>query len=408
LAEPYAAGADRYGGWRDEPSSDNWPEDADSGFLSRRFGQGDEPPGPRGGKSRRQVRVRKRRRLRGRAAFTLAIVFVALIVAAGGLVGYKFIHRFIVDRYGNYVGQGTGTVKITVAGGQDLVGLGPTLLKDRVILALRPYDTAAAAAQGTLQPGVYRLHHHMNAALAVQYLLSSKARVTNTITIIEGTRAADIATALAKKTGYAVAKFTQLIDHPTQLGLPSWAPKGVTAEGFLFPDTYTLAPHETPLQILRAMVSDFNHRIAPLNIAPTAVKVNTSAWHVLIVASLAQAESSPSDFGKVARVAWNRLTAGMALHFDSTVFYGLHIHGNPAAAATAAQIAKNTPYNTYLHKGLPPGPIGNPGIAAIQAALHPTDGHWLYFITDLKSKPPKTYFTASYQQFRKWQQQFQG
>jgi len=98
----------------------------------------------------------------------------------------------------------------------------------------------------------------------------------------------------------------------------------------------------------------------------------------------------------------------MALHFDSTVFYGLHKHGNPAAAATAAEIAKNTPYNTYLHKGLPPGPIGNPGIAAIQAALHPTDGHWLYFITDLKSKPPKTYFTASYQQFQQWQHQFQG
>ena len=121
---------------------------------------------------------------------------------------------------------------------------------------------------------------------------------------------------------------------------------------------------------------------------------------------MVQAESGPGDFGKVARVAWHRLGLGMALHFDSTVFYGLNEYGT---AASSAQISKDTPYNTYIHTGLPPGPIGNPGLAAIQAALHPPHGPWLYFITDLRHKPyVKTHFTASYSQFQQWQQEFQG
>ena len=114
-------------------------------------------------------------------------------------------------------------------------------------MALRPYDTAAAAATGTLQPGVYMLHHHMNAAIAVQLLLSSKARIANKVTIIEGTRASAMAEQFAKRTGYKASQFLQIIDHPpASLGLPSWA-AGSTAEGFLFPDTYTLLPKETPL-----------------------------------------------------------------------------------------------------------------------------------------------------------------
>jgi UPF0755 protein len=163
-------------------------------------------------------------------------------------------------------------------------------------------------------------------------------------------------------------------------------------------------PGESPLKILQTMVSDFNKQVASIKLASAAPVVHTTPWHVLIVASMAQAESGPGDFGKVARVAWNRLIHHMALHFDSTVFYGLRIPGNQQAAATPAEVKKDTPYNTYLHPGLPPGPIGNPGLDAIKAALHPTDGTWLYFITDLKTQ--KTYFTASYAQFQKWESKF--
>lgn len=400
--EDDAFSAPGYADWRDDPVEDEWDDDDDAaGLLSRRFGPGARQD-PRGARRR----GRKRGRVRGKAAFTGAIVAVALFVGVAAAFGYKYVHNFITHRYGDYPGQGTGTVNITVSSGDNLVDLGPTLLSKGVIMALRPYDTAAAAASGTLQPGVYRLHLHMNSAIAVQWLLSSTHRGQIKVTIIEGTRAVGIASQLASATGIKESDFLSIIKHPPRaLGLPSWA-AGKTAEGFLFPDTYTFVPKESALQILQTMVSTFRTQIAGLHLVSQAATVNTTPWHVLIVASLAQAEGTTGDFGKVARVAWNRLTQGMALHFDSTVFYGLGIKGNSYAAATAAEIKKNTPYNTYIHTGLPPGPIGNPGLAALTAALHPPHGRWLYFITDVKTNV--TYFTSSYSQFQQWQSKFQG
>jgi uncharacterized YceG family protein len=396
------AGSGSYPDWRDDPVDDDWEDDGDGRLLSRRFGSGRDR-GDGGGRAR----DRKPRRLRSKAAFTAAILTVALVVGIAAAFGYKYVNSWINNRYGNYSGAGTGTVEITVTEGATLAGLGPVLLSKGVIMALRPYDSAAAAASGTLQPGVYRLHHHMNSAIAVTYLLNPKYRSDIKVTIIEGKRATEIAALLAAKTGLKESAFLQLINHPpASLGLPSWA-AGKTAEGFLFPDTYTFLPGESALKILQTMVHDFNTKIASISLASAAPLVHTTPWHVLIVASLAQAEGNNSaDFGKIARVAWNRLIQNMYLDFDSTVFYGLHISGNQQARATSAEVKKDTPYNTYLHRGLPPGPIGNPGLDAIKAALHPTHGQWLYFITDLKTQ--KTYFTASQAQFLQWQKQFQG
>src|SRR5262249_49996715 len=215
--------------------------------------------------------------------------------------------------------------------GSSLVGLGPTLLQHGVIMSLKPYDTAAAAApqSSVLQPGVYKLHHHMNAALAVQYLLSSKALTQVKVTIIEGTRASDIATQLASATGDPASAFLNIITHPpASLGIPSWAPKGVSAEGFLYPDTYYLIPREAALNIRKTMVHDFNSKAAQISLPSAAVKVHTTPWHVLIVASMVQAEGGRlKDFPGIARVAWDRLIAGRQLQFDSTVFYAKHTHG---------------------------------------------------------------------------------
>jgi UPF0755 protein len=410
LARPLPA-SDGYAPWQDGAAS-NWQDGGDASLLSRRFrgGADDAPPVRGGGRSRSQARGRKRRRFRGSAAFTLAILLVVLLVGAGAFVGYRYIHRFIVDRYGDYKGAGYGTVQVTVGQGATLSGLGQTLLRLGVIKALKPYDTAAAAvpaqAQNGLQPGVYRLHHHMNSAIAVQYLLSKKARTQLTVRIIEGTRATDIATQLAKATGDPVGDFLTIIKHPPpSLGIPSWAPSGVSAEGFLFPDTYSFVPGESPLSILQTMVHTFNTNVTGIKIASTAAKVHTTPWHVLIVASMVQAEGGrPKDFPGIARVAWDRLIRGMRLQFDSTVFYAMKTHG---VAITLKDEKIPSPYNTYLNTGLPPGPIGNPGQDAILATLHPSAKHYLYFITDTKTGPPyKTYFTFTYAKFQQLQAQF--
>ncbi|MDR2987341.1 MAG: endolytic transglycosylase MltG [Nocardiopsaceae bacterium] len=380
------------------------PSDDEDGLLSRRFGQGG------GGVVEADFRRgRKRRgRKRGKAASSVAIIAVMLVIVAGGIFGFRFAYGWWQNRYGDYTGSGSGVVTITVNPGDTLATLGPELVKKGVIKTLRPYDTAAAAVSKPLLPGVYKMHRHMNSALAVQLLLSSKARTETKVTIIEGSRASTIAAQLAKVTGIKESVFQAIIDKPpADLGIPTWAPKGISAEGFLFPDTYNFQPHETALNILKAMVQDFNQHAASIHLAAAAAHVYTTPYHALVVASMVQAEGGgqPPDFRGISRVVWNRIKNHMPLQFDSTVFYAMGKHGT---RLTLQQTKFNSPYNTYQHTGLPPGPIGNPGVDAMQAAVHPANANYLYFITDTRKKPYITHFTDSLPQFNKWKQEFQG
>jgi UPF0755 protein len=401
--EPWSGGEN----WSPQEPDDDWhEEDGESSGLLSRFGRGGHGDGGSGGGGRRARRAKRQRRGRGKVAFVASLLAVVLIVGAGLGYGYHLYSAWRTSRYGDYTGSGNGKVQFIVPDGAALSALGPALVKAGVIEEVRPFDSAAAgaASASTLQPGVYLLHHHMSAALAVSYLLSAAHRLKDQVTIIEGMRASKIAQILSHETGIPVSQFTQLIDHPSQLGLPSWASGAKTAEGFLFPDTYSLLPKESALQILRTMVSEFNTQVNGINIVSESHKVYTDPWHVLIVASMVQAEAgSVSNFGPIARVVWNRLQRTMPLEFDSTVFYAMGTYGT---ALTAAQEKFKSPYNTYAHTGLPPGPIGNPGIAAIEATLHPPKGDWLYFITDTRHKPYITHFTASLAQLQAWQQQF--
>ncbi|MGN6795574.1 MAG: endolytic transglycosylase MltG [Streptosporangiaceae bacterium] len=392
-------------GRRGDQAEDDWRDD-DDGLLSRRFGQAGGMAEPATG-GRGSGRGRKRRgRVRGKAASSVAIIAVMVVVAAAGFFGYRVVNKWITNRYGDYSGPGTGTVTITVQQHDTLTGLGPELVQKGVIMTLRPYNTAAAAASKPLLPGVYQLHRHMNSALAVQFLLSAKYRTQTKVLITEGTRASTIATQLAAATGYKASAFTDIIKNPAQLGLPSWAPKGVSAEGFLFPDTYTFQPKETPLEILKQMVQEFNQNVATIHLVSEAAKVFTTPYHALIVASMIQAEGGRvKDFPGISRVVWNRMKFHMRLQFDSTVFYAMGKHGT---AITLQDEKFKSPYNTYLHTGLPPGPIGNPGVDAMQAAVHPVKAGYLYFITDTRHAPYVTYFATSLQKFNQLKQKYQG
>jgi UPF0755 protein len=217
----------------------------------------------------------------------------------------------------------------------------------------------------------------MKASLAYALLLSPSARVQNRITIPEGWRLSQILAALDAHSGIPAADFRQALANPGTLGLPSYA--NGKPEGYLFPATYDIQPNMTATAVLQAMVQQFNSYAASINLPAAAARANLTPNELVTVASLLQAEGGRlSDYPKIARVIYNRLAAGMPLQFDSTVLYGL---GQFGTTVTNAQIQSQTPYNTYLHKGLPPGPIDSPGNAAIQAALHPAAGDWLYFVT---------------------------
>jgi len=116
------------------------------------------------------------------------------------------------------------------------------------------------------------------------------------------------------------------------------------------------------------------------------------------MASIVQVEGDVSDFSKIARVILNRLDIGMPLQLNSTVQFAANLRGQIELSKASTEI--NSPYNTYRNLGLPPTPISNPGLSAINAALHPAQGDWLYFIT---VKPGDTRFTRSFAEFGTWE-----
>jgi UPF0755 protein len=217
----------------------------------------------------------------------------------------------------------------------------------------------------------------MNASQAYAILVNPANMVQTVVRFPEGYRVATIVTLLGQHTALPLSDYQAAIKDTAALGLPSYA-KG-NPEGYLFPATYQVTPNETALQVLKTMVTKYNQEAAALHLTTAAARVHITPAQAMIVASLVQAEGGKlADYPKIARVVYNRLTTGMKLQFDSTVLYGL---GKFGSTVTFAQIAQDTPYNSYKHTGLPPTPIDNPGTAAIQAALNPAAGNWLYFFT---------------------------
>ena len=273
---------------------------------------------------------------------------------------------------------------VQVTSGETASQLAPTMLKDGVVESTRAFVLAAENSSNPtgLEPGFFVLNSHMQATLAWAALLNPKNRDQAVVTIPEGKRASQVIAIMANETKIPLKDFQTALDHPSELGLPSYANGKV--EGYLFPATYTIQPHETALQILQAMVARFKQEATAIDLPAAAHRLGISETDVIIEASMAQAEGgSVSDYPKIAEVINNRLRIHMALQFDSVLLYGLNKY---AINVSDAQIATPGPYNDFEHAGLPPGPIANPGDAAIQGILKPDTGNWLYFLTNSGGK----------------------
>ncbi|QYX81915.1 endolytic transglycosylase MltG [Streptomyces akebiae] len=164
-------------------------------------------------------------------------------------------------------------------------------------------------------------------------------------------------------------------------------------EGYLFPATYPLREKSTPESLLASMVETANKKFNGGQVTAGAQRNAMNVYQAVTIASIIQAEAATEqDMGRVARVVFNRLERGMPLQMDSTINYAL----NRSTLNTTVDDTKiDSPYNSYRRMGLPPTPIANPGEAAMRAAVNPTEGDWLYFVT---VKPGDTRFTANYQE----------
>ncbi|WP_437091243.1 endolytic transglycosylase MltG [Streptomyces sp. enrichment culture] len=214
-----------------------------------------------------------------------------------------------------------------------------------------------------------------------------------TLVIPEGRRASQVYTAIDKALELPAGTAKKSVAK-ARLKLPDEAEGN--PEGYLFPTTYPLEEKTTPEKLLSRMVDIANRKFNGAPVAAGAQRNAMNVYQAVTVASIVQAEASTrADMGKVARVIFNRLERGMPLQMDSTVNYAL---GRSQLRATAPDIKVDSPYNSYERMGLPPTPIDNPGEDAMRAAMNPTPGDWLYFVT---VKPGDTRFTADHEEHRR-------
>lgn len=328
-----------------------------------------------------------------------------LLVGGASFGAYSVLAPVIakVTASKDFTGDGTGTARVSIPEGASGRTIGQVLELAGVVKSGKAFVDAAAenARSGSIQPGEYVLRRQMSAKSALTMLLDPTARRTDGVTIREGLRQGEVLAALAKATDNKVADYTAALKDPAGLGLPP-AAKG-RAEGWLFPDTYAFRPGSSAQQQLATMVARTQDVLAALGVD------DSRAQRLLTEASIVQAEGgSETDFGKIARVIDNRLANklgnGARLQMDSTVAYGTGKRGIFTTSAERADL--NNRYNTYARPGLPVGPIGNPGKAAITATLRPTTGNWLYFVV-VNLDTGETKFSTTLAEHSRYTQQFQ-
>jgi UPF0755 protein len=325
------------------------------------------------------------------------MAFILLAVLGGGVYfGYSKVKDFFVAA--DYSGEGTDPVQVTIAKNATLTEIGNTLVDSDVVKSTKAFVNAAGdnPRGKNIQSGTYKMRKQMAAKSAVTLLLDPKSRITSGVTITEGQTSMQIYATLSKATNIPVKDFQAAAKKPVEdLGVPDYwfkrrdnKPAATSSiEGFLFPDTYEFDPKLNAEQILKVMVDRFLTVTGDMQFADNVQNnLSVSPYEALIVASLTQAESGTNaDMPKIARVAYNRAYKNhMPLQFDTTANYWIQLNGGKAKFSgklTGGELddPKN-PYNTVSKQGLPPGPINNPGKVALQSAMSPASGPWLYFV----------------------------
>jgi uncharacterized YceG family protein len=345
---------------------------------------------------------RKGKKKRSGCAVLVAVLVLVGLIGGGGYGGYWYWQRHFAAAP-DFSGDGSGDVQVVIPKGTTVAQMGNILKKKDVVKSVEAFTKAAG--DKPIQGGVYTLHKEMSAAAAVAMMTNPSSQ--DSLIIPEGWRATRIYDAVDQKLGLPSGTTANAAKN-SDLGLPSYA--NGNPEGFLFPIKYSIGKSTKPVDFLKQMVQQAEAEYGKDDLEAQAAKVGKSPYEIIIIASLIQAEAQEKgDFFKVSRVIYNRLQQNMALGFDSTINYA---KGRSTLHTTSADTHFDSPYNTYLHKGLPPGPIDNPGHQAIEAALAPIDGNWLYFVT---VKPGDTRFTndpAQHQRnvadFNKYQQEHGG
>lgn len=238
----------------------------------------------------------------------------------------------------------------------------------------------ASFRHSSLQAGKYNFSARMSTYDIVKKL-SNGDTIKNKARILEGWDARDISDYLEQKGFCKEDEFLSLIknDYSGQFEFLKDKPRGMDLEGYLFPDTYEFAEGETCQNVLEIMLLNFDKKLTPELRAEIKNKDKT-IFGIVTMASLIEKEvRNMADKKIVSGILWKRISIGMPLQLDCTINY-ITGKSDPAARIKDTQI--DSPYNTYKYYGLPKGPISNPGINSITAAIYPTETDYLYYLSD--------------------------
>ncbi len=261
------------------------------------------------------------------------------------------------------------TKEIAVVSGMTRAEIAKKLSEEQLIKSQFAFFLYLKMIQANVLPGTYEISSSDSASVIADNLARAKFK-TATITIIEGWRATDIE--------------HYVVEEKKLIGATSFAAKAEDYEGYLFPDTYEVKIEITADELLELMRENFNDRMADLTITPDAITLAS------IIEREAQSDDERAD---IAGVYTNRLAIGMNLEADATVQYA---KGDWKIVSVDDYRSVISPYNTYLNAGLPPGPICNPGLASIRAALTPADHDYFYYF----HAQGQTFFSKTFAEHR--------
>ena len=347
----------------------------------------------RGIREQEKNRGGDRPRRKRRWGFLVVLLAFIVLVAGTGYYGWTNYEPQIrkvlgIELPNDYEGAGEGDEVVVVIQSGDIGSdVAHTLEDSGVVMTFEAFYKLLLAEPVEFQPGNYSLKSKMSAQSALTALQDPANKITQRVTIPEGTTLPSALALLAAATELPIGDFEKAAKNYTALGVPKGAP---SLEGYLFPATYPLDPGLNAKQVLQVLVDEMFTRL-------DAAGVEKKDRHkVLTMAALIQREagSNTDDFYKVSRVFKNRLdTKGWKLQSDASVAYGTgNLHTVWTTAAERADASNK--YNTYANDGLPIGPIGLPGEVAIDAALHPAKGDWFFFVP-INLKTGETVFSKT-------------
>ena len=334
---------------------------------------------------------RQKKKNKNKLVLPMAILAIIALVAIGGAV-YLAAEGQPVDP------QNKTSVVLEIPEGSGTAQVASVLEKNQLIKSglIFRIQSKLSGYDGKYKAGTYTISQQMTMKEIMKIIMSGRS-VGETFQIIEGLNIRQIAASLEKQNIVTADAFLAEAENGSfDYAFMKYLPAGPNRlEGFLFPNRYEAPINADAHQIIDIMLNQFNKVFPEVDYAK-ATELGQNVYDVVIVASLIEREvREDSERPKVASVVYNRLKQGMKLEFCSTIQY---ILGKPQAVLSIADTQIASPYNTYLHPGLPPGPICSPGEAAIKAALSPADTTYLYFV--LKSGTATTHnFSSTYAEF---------